>query len=118
MVNAFNTVRRLPLLFASVAPLPFNVIDPLPKAVALPICTVPAVIVVPPLKSLAEVNASTPAPDFAKLVVPEILSVAVAPVKVYVPDAADTVTEPGVKVPLKVIVPPAVLLKVALSPLA
>ena len=97
------------------APLPLRLIGPEPRRPEPSNCTVPPVMVTPPVKSLAEVRMSVPAPDFAMLVPPVILSAAVAPLKVYVPDVAETVTEVGAKEPDKVMTPPATLSKVTLS---
>ena len=65
-----------------VAPLPLRLIGPVPNLPAPSICTVPPVMVTPPVKSLAEVSTKVPAPDFAILVPPVILSAAVGPLKV------------------------------------
>ena len=97
------------------APMPLRLIGPVPRRPAPSICTVPPVMVRPPVKSLAEVSTKVPAPDFAILVPPVILSAAVGPLKVYVPDAAETLTEVGTSEPDKVMMPPAALSKVTLS---
>ena len=94
------------------APMPLRLIGPVPRRPAPSTCTVPPVMVTPPVKSLAEVSTKVPAPDFAILVPPVILSAAVGPLKVYVPDAAETLTEVGASAPDKVIMPPAALSKV------
>ena len=97
------------------APAPFKLIPPVPSLPAPSTCTVPPVMVRPPVKSLAEVSTKVPAPDFAILVPPVILSVAVEPLKVNVPDGAETLTEVGASEPDKVMMPPAALSKVTLS---